>query len=204
MKPIVLGVLAFWLVAVLLLGAAGAFVRPPGTPPLPILIGVTAPLAVFLVAYRGWAAFREYLLAIDLPLATAVQAWRAGGLGFLALYAHGVLPGVFAWPAGLGDIAIGVTAPWVALALIRRGGFLTSRVFAVWNLLGMLDLVVAVSVGALSSVLASGATGEVTTGPMAQLPLVLIPGYLVPLFLMLHLAALFQTRQRVSFPAYKL
>ena len=49
-----------------------------------------------------------------------------------------------------------------------------------------LDLVVAVSVGALSSVLASGVAGEVTTGPMAQLPLVLIPAYLVPLFVMLH------------------
>jgi hypothetical protein len=197
-RPIIVGVLALWLVVVFLLGAAGAFVRPPGTPPLPILIGATAPLVVFLAAYWGSAAFHAYVLAIDLPLATAVQAWRAGGLGFLALYAHGVLPGVFAWPAGLGDIAIGVTAPWVALALVRRPAFATSRVFVVWNLLGILDLVVAVSVGALSSVLASGVAGEVTTGPMAQLPLVLIPAYLVPLFIMLHLAALFQARRQAS------
>jgi hypothetical protein len=33
---------------------------------------------------------------------------------------------------------------------------------------------------------------------MAQLPLVLIPAYLVPLFVMLHLAALFQARRRAS------
>jgi hypothetical protein len=38
----------------------------------------------------------------------------------------------------------------------------------------------------------------VTTGPMAQLPLVLIPAYLVPLFVMLHLAALFQARRQAS------
>jgi hypothetical protein len=192
------GALAIWLVVVFLLGAAGAFVRHPGTPPIPILIGATVPLIVFLAAYWGSAAFHAYVLAIDLPLATAIQAWRAGGLGFLALYAHGVLPGVFAWPAGLGDIAIGVTAPWVALALVRRPGIATSRVFVVWNLLGILDLVVAVSAGALSSILASGAAGEVTTGPMAQLPLVLIPAYLVPLFIMLHLAALFPARRRPS------
>lgn len=55
-----------------------------------------------------------------------------------------------------------------------------------------------VSIGALSSVLASGVAGEVTTGPMAQLPLVLIPVYLVPLFIMLHLAALFQARRQAS------
>ena len=143
-------------------------------------------------------AFRAYVLSLDLSLTTAIQAWRAGGLGFLALYAHGVLPGSFAWPAGLGDIAIGVTAPWVAHALVRRPGFAISRVFVVWNLLGILDLVVAVSVGGLSSALASGAAGEVTTGPMAQLPLVLIPAYLVPLFVMLHLAALFQARRQAS------
>jgi hypothetical protein len=109
-----------------------------------------------------------------------------------------VLPGAFAWPAGLGDIAIGVTAPWVARALVRWPDFATSRVFVIWNLLGILDLVVAVSVGGLSSALASGGAGEVTTGPMARLPLVLIPAYLVPLFVMLHLAALFQARGQAS------
>ena len=197
-RPIIVGVLALWFVVVFLLGAAGAIGRPAGTPPFPILIAATAPVIVFLGAYWGWPAFRAYVLSLDLPLAAAIQAWRAGGLGFLALYAHGVLPGAFAWPAGLGDIAIGVTAPWVALALIRRPGFATSRVFEAWNLLGILDLVVAVGVGGLSSALASGAAGEVTTGPMAQLPLVLIPAYLVPLFVMLHLAALFQARRQAS------
>ena len=198
MRPIIVGVLVLWLMVVFLLGAIGAFSRPPGTPPFPILIGATAPLVVFLAAYWGSAAFHAFVLSIDLPLATAIQAWRAGGLGFLALYAHGVLPGVFAWPAGLGDIAIGVTAPWVTLALVRGPGFATSRVFVAWNLLGILDLVVAVSAGGLSSALASGVAGEVTTGPMAQLPLVLIPAYLVPLFIMLHLAALFQARWQAS------
>jgi len=198
MRTIVGVVLAIWFVVVFILGAAGAFERPTGTLPIPILIGAAVPLVVFLAVYWGSAAFRAFVLSIDLLLATAIQAWRAGGLGFLALYVHAVLPGIFAWPAGLGDIAIGVTAPWVALALLRRRGFVNSRVFVAWNLLGILDLVVAVSIGALSSVLASGVAGEVTTGPMAQLPLVLIPAYLVPLFVVLHLAALFQAQRHTS------
>lgn len=198
MRSIVVGVLALWFVVVFLLGAAEVFVRPPGTPPIPILIGAVVPLVVFLAAYWGSASFHMFVLAIDLPLATAIQAWRAGGLGFLALYVHGVLPGAFAWPAGLGDIAIGVTAPWVMLALVRWPGFASSRIFVVWNLLGILDLVVAVSVGALSSAFASGVAGEATMGPMARLPLVLIPAYLVPLFVMLHLASLFEARRKAS------
>ena len=196
MRTIIGVVLAVWLAGVFLLGAAGVFPRPPGTPPIPILLGVTVPLIVFLVAYWSSARFRAFILGLNLPLAAAIQAWRAAGLGFLALYAYGILPGIFAWPAGLGDIAIGVTAPWVVLALIRRPGFAKGTVFVVWNLLGILDLVVAITTGALSSALASNVPGVVTTGPMAQLPLLLIPAYLVPLFVMLHLAALLQARRR--------
>ncbi|SDC68384.1 hypothetical protein SAMN05444679_104303 [Variovorax sp. CF079] len=192
-------VLAVWFTLVILLGASGAFVTPPGTPPLPILIGVTAPIIVFLAAFWMSRLFRELVLTADLRLMMAIQAWRFAGLGFLALYAHGVLPGSFAWPAGLGDIAIGVTAPWLLVALIHRPSFAASKTFVVWNALGVLDLVVALGTGALSSALAVGVAGEITTGPMALLPLVLIPAYFVPIFIMLHMAALFQARHLAGY-----
>jgi hypothetical protein len=189
-------ILAAWLAVVVFLAAGGAFVRPPGTPPLTLLAGVTAPIIVFLAAFRTSRSFRDFVLTADLRVVTAIQAWRLGGFIFLALYVYEILPGIFAWPAGLGDMAIGATAPWIILSLIRRPDFAASRLFRVWNLLGMLDLVVAVGTGALSSALASGVPGEITTGPMAQLPLVLIPAYLVPCFLMLHIAALYQAGRR--------
>lgn len=198
MRRFIASVLALWFVAVFVLGGAGVIARPIGSPPIPILIGAVGPVMAFLAAYAAWPAFRESVLSLDLVLATSIQGWRAAGLGFLALYAHGVLPGAFAYPAGLGDIAIGVTAPLVVLALIRRPGFATTRGFVVWNLLGILDLVVALSLGGLISALATGATGEVTTQPMARLPLVLVPAYLVPLFVMLHLSALFQARYQAG------
>jgi len=106
-----------------------------------------------------------------------------------------VLPAVFALPAGLGDMAIGITAPWVILALGRRTDFAASSAFVRWNLSGILDLVVAISIGTLGAVLATGARDEISTTPMATLPLLLIPAYFVPLFLMLHIAALLQSRQ---------
>ena len=64
-----------------------------------------------------------------------------------------------------------------------------------WNLSGILDLTVAVSIGALVPLFAPNLYGSVTSAPMTQLPLVLIPTYLVPTFLMLHLTALFQARR---------
>jgi len=186
-----------WFLLVVSFGAAGAFVGPPGTPPLPIAIGVAAPLVLFFAWLRLSQSFREFVLALDLRLIAGMQAWRLAGLGFLSLYAHNVLPAVFALPAGLGDMAVGVTAPWIILALVRRPGFAASSTFIRWNLLGILDLLVAVSIGTLSTLFATGAPGEISTAPMATLPLLLIPAFLVPLFLMLHTAALMQSRQLI-------
>jgi hypothetical protein len=188
------GAVAVWFALVFVLGASGSFVRPPGTPPLPVGIAVSFPIIGFLAAFRMSQSFRDSVMTADLRLMTGIQAWRFGGLAFLALYAQGLLPGLFAWPAALGDIAIGVTSPWIVRALIQSENFKDSRLFLVWNLLGILDLVVAVTTGVLGSWLAAG--GEVTTAPMAQLPLVLIPAFFVPIFVMLHLAAIFQSLLR--------
>jgi hypothetical protein len=188
-------VLVAWFSIVWYLGATDRFARPAGTPPLPILFGAVVPIVLFLAAYRLSPSFHEFTRTADPRFLTALQSWRFAGIGFLALYTSGVLPGSFAWPAGLGDIAIGITAPFVMLALFRRPEFVSSRLFVTWNVLGILDLVVAVSTGASASALATGAPGEITTAPMALLPLVLIPTFFVPIFVMAHLAVLFQAAQ---------
>jgi len=188
-------VLTIWLALVVSLGALGAFVSHPGTPPIAIAVGVGAPLLLFFASLQLSQSFREFVLSLDLRLIAGIQAWRWAGLGFISLYAHDVLPGVFALPAGLGDMAVGFAAPWMILGLVRRPAFAASPAFVRWNVLGILDLVVAVSLGALMATLSTGAPGEISTVPMATLPLLLIPVFLVPLFLMLHVTALMQSRQ---------
>jgi hypothetical protein len=143
-------------------------------------------------------ARREFVLSADLRIIVGMQAWRWAGFGFLTLYTYRVLPGVFAWPAGVGDMLVGITAVTVLASLLRNPAFASSKRFVLWNLLGILDLAVAISIGALVPLLAPALYGTVTTSPMAQLPLVLIPAFLVPTFLMLHLTALFQSRRAVK------
>lgn len=198
MRSVVSVALAVWLAIVFALGSRGAFVGPEGSPPLAIFLGLTIPLAVFFATYFRWSAFRAFILGADLRLVAAIQGWRWAGLGFLSLYAHGILPGLFAFPAGLGDMAIGFTAPWMVLGLARQREFAASPRFVTWNILGILDLVVAVSMGTISSGFLPGLTGNVTSSAMAQLPLVLVPAYLVPFFIMLHFTALAQARSRAS------
>jgi hypothetical protein len=185
--------LAAWLGAVLILGANHAFIGPRGAPPLALLIAFVAPIAAFLLAFRLSAAFRAFVLAADARILVTMQAWRFAGFAFLALQAHNVLPGYFAWPAGLGDMAIGLTAPLMLAGLTRTPEFASSRRFVVWNLLGLLDLFTAVSIGAIGSFLITSET--ITTGAMAELPLVLVPVFFVPLFITMHFAALAQARR---------
>lgn len=188
-------VLTGWFLLVVSLAAVGAFVTPPGTPPIPIAIGVGAPLIAFFAWLRLSPTFRDFVLSLDLRFIAGIQAWRWAGLGFLSLYAHNILPGIFALPAGLGDMAVGFAAPWMILGLVRRPDFAASPAFRRWNVLGIVDLVVAVGLGTLSATLSTGAQGEISTAPMATLPLLVIPGFLVPLFLMLHTAALMQSQR---------
>ena len=199
-RSIVVVTLALWFGLVFFLGAQGAFVTGAGSPPLPIFLGVAIPLAVFLTGYFGWTPFRDFILGADLRFVTTMQAWRWAGGQFFWLYSWSVLPGLFAFPAGFGDMAIGVTAPWIVLGLVRNPLFAASRRFFIWNILGIVDFVVAVSMGVLSSGLFHGINalnGNLTTGAMNRLPLVLIPAFVVPFFTMLHLTALFQARQLV-------
>ena len=190
-------VLSVWFLLVVSLGANGAFAGAPGKPPLPMAMGVAAPLVLFFALLRLSHLFREFVLSLDLRLIAAIQSWRWAGLGFLSLYAHKVLPAVFALPAGLGDMAIGATAPWMVMALLRQPGFAARGTFIRWNVLGILDLVVAVSIGAASAFFATGAAAEISAAPMATLPLLLIPAFMVPIFIMLHTAALMQSRPLV-------
>jgi hypothetical protein len=184
-----------WLALVFWLGARGAFEGPPGQPPLPIFAAFALPIVSFLVAYTLSAAFRDFVRSLDLRLTTGLQAWRFAGLGFLALSTHHVLPDVFAWPAGLGDMAIGTVAPWLVVKLAGDARYASSRAFVTWNVLGLVDLAVAVGIGTLVAWGAISVEGAPTTSAMGQLPLLLIPAFLVPVFVMLHITALIQARR---------
>ena len=77
-----------------------------------------------------------------------MQAWRWAGFGFLTLYFYeSCLESSLGLPGSA--ICDGVTAPLVLSALLRGPDFAASKSFVAWNLSGILDLTVAVSIGAL-------------------------------------------------------
>ena len=184
-------VLAAWFFLALGGSLLGAFDSGP-RPPLPLGLAAVVPVAAFVACYLTSARFREFVLSLDLRVLTLTQTFRVVGIVFVILYFLGALPGVFALPAGWGDFAVGVTAPVVAWYWKRPFPY---RTFVVWNVLGILDLVTAMSLGVLASATPVGAlAGDVTTRLMGQFPLSLIPTFFVPLLLIFHLIALIRVR----------
>lgn len=159
----------------------------------PIAITVALPVFTFLIAYMVSGRFRDFVLAQELETLTMLQLWRVLGFGFLTLYFYNVLPGLFAWPAGLGDVLVGLMAPFVVMQLRRDASFATSAAFTRFHYLGLLDFAVAV----VTAGLAAGSfpaliPGGVTSAPMDVWPLNLFPSFGVPIFIILHLSVLFK------------
>lgn len=191
----VLAVTALWLAGAIGLGVLGLFVPKDGGPPLAMLIGVLGPPAIFLLAYRMSAELRAWVAGLELSDVLALQGWRAAGALFLPLWYFGHLPAAFGLPAGLGDLAVGMAAPFVAIQIARRAAGAAQAAYAL-TFAGIADFVVAVGIGASSR---EGSwlllPGEAGSGLMNQLPLSLIPTFLVPLFLIAHIIALIKLRR---------
>jgi hypothetical protein len=181
------GIVTAWFFLALGASLLGVFDSQP-RPPIALGLAAFVPIALFVICYRTSAGFRQFASSLDVRLLTVAQTGRVVGIVFVILYYQGALPGVFALPAGWGDFAIGVTAPVVAW--YWKPPF-PRKTLIVWNVLGILDLVLALSLGVLASQSAVGLlAGDVSTRLMGQFPLSLIPTFFVPLFVIIHLISL--------------
>ncbi len=188
-------VLGTWFALAAIAAASGVMKPAPGAPPAIMLGMILVPVLAAWLLWRVSPALRRAVLGLDLGLLTAMQGWRVIGAVFLVAFAAGNLPGVFAFPAGIGDIAVGVAAPFVAFKVTsRRAGWGAS---ARWLIAaGLADFVVAITIGTMTGDSMLGVLrGPVSAGALQELPLALIPGFLVPVFILLHLAALAKLRE---------
>jgi hypothetical protein len=191
-----------WLGAALLFAPAPSSLaaRDPFyiTPLIPLFFALSVTTSI--AALWRSSSLRRVLSAVPLSTLHALQVWRVLGVVFVILLAQSQLPAHFALPAGWGDIAIGITAPLVAVADARRiRGATTAAVL--WNVLGMLDLVVAVGMGTgfLAPLLAPGLGPQVpAAAAMGAFPMILVPAFAVPASVMVHVIALARLRREVQ------
>lgn len=189
MRTAVYFVLLIWLFEVIYFGSIGTFVTGPNYTPYSIELAITVPILVFLLSYYFSPNFRDYILSRNAAILTLMQSWRVIGSIFLTLYSFNILPAFFAIPASLGDLIIGVWAPFVAYRLIKNPALIKGKEFVIFHILGILDFAIAAYAG-----LSLGYA--IPNFPMSQMPLCLIPTYAVPLWIILHLICLIQAKEK--------
>jgi hypothetical protein len=179
-------VVLLWFLLVLAGSVLGTFAQAP----LLFYLVVGGPVVLFVAGFLLVDPFRRFVRSLvgDPWWITLFQTYRVLGVAMaIAAFGH-VVPALFGLPAGFGDFFIGVTAPLAAAGWVSGSRF-GKGVFVLWNVLGLLDLLTALSTAVLAGFTASG---PVTMAPMRLYPLSLVPAFGVPLAFILHFTGLAQ------------
>jgi hypothetical protein len=177
-------VLAAWFAASAVIAGQGWYQAKigHGVPWLPV--AALGFLALLLVLRRVPPVARALAAPGMVSRLEVPHAFRLVGVVFLITMALGHLPALFAVPAGIGDVATALVAPFVVRRLARGSG----RRPALWlNAFGMTDLVLAIGLGALTGFQLIAVNPS--AAPITQLPLALIPTAVVPLLFALHVTS---------------
>lgn len=168
---------AVWFLFAVLVGGSGLLAAIP--PPFPQLV-LLALVAALLVLFRTSPGFRLWALAVDVRVLVLVHVTRFVGIYFLVLHARGELPWAFAVPGGWGDIAVAAGALLVVAAVPTRGARGWAA-YALWNIVGLVDIVLVVATATRLAMAAPGSMRALT-----RLPLALLPAFLVPIIIATH------------------
>ena len=177
-------VLPVWLVYVGLMSYFGivsnAALRPPGI----VYVAFPAVLFVLLVLARSDAG-APIASAFPLWIVIGMQTFRIGvELMLHRLWVDGLAPRIVTYQGSNADIWIGLSAPLIAW-LSTRGRW-GERLALGWNVLGLLTLANAITLGALTAPGLNLIRGEVPNVAIGAFPFTYIAGFFAPLAMALH------------------
>jgi hypothetical protein len=109
---------------------------------------------------------------------------------------RGLLPGIFALPAGTGDVLTGLFALPAAIA-VAAGTAKGRRAAILWNIFGLVDFAVAIALGMITSPdRFQLIVPDIPSIGVDAFPNVLTPAFVVPSSILLHVLSLRQLRRR--------
>jgi len=173
-------ILVIWFLSVATIGHAGLLVGAPALLTGGYVATTTGILCILALAVQP---FRSWLVQLDLRLLVLMHFARFVGIAFLVSSASADgLPDLFANRAGYGDIFAAITALALAVGFLPVTNQFRRQLLMIWNIVGMLDLFLAVGTGVSIQL-----SGSEAMAPIVTAPLMYIPFYFVPLLLFIHL-----------------
>ncbi len=182
----VAAVLAVWVAARMDLLSSSKFAQIPNYTRASLIVGLSLSILPFLLPQ-----FRQIVRAIPQVWLIGIHTIRIGGFFFLALMDMKLLPPQFALPAGIGDMAVGILAPIVVYAIAQQKPY-ARNITVAWNLLGLLDLIVALTTGLLYIGPFAAKVAAYGVALYYLNYVLLIPSVVVPLLATMHFYSLYQ------------
>src|SRR6185503_8471068 len=186
-----LTVVGLWLVAACVAGLTGRVAAM--VPPLPqVMIGALTLALILSGAFHP--GLRAWLTQVNLRGFVAFHLTRYVGIAFLVLYGRGQMSGEFALTAGWGDIVAATGA--LAIVLFLRDPISKPSLLAVWNALGLADILLVVITATRIALRSPEDIRALLVFPMS-----LVPTFMVPLVNASHVLMLWRLRRLRVKPA---
>jgi hypothetical protein len=163
--------------------------NPDALPPRIFLFGVL-PALLFIAGTFATSAGRRFITTLPLSRLTWVHSVRiAVELLLWNLFLQGAVPQLMTFEGRNLDIIAGLTAPFVAIGIVKH--WFTSRMLLIWNLicLALLINIVTIAVLSVPSPLQKLAFDQPNRAVLI-FPFSLLPAYIVPMVLFSHLVAI--------------
>ena len=142
--------LAIWIGTVWTLAVNGVF-RQNIVGNVPVLpFAIFLPILIGILVLTRSQAVGSLLDATPASWLVGFQVYRILGGFFIVYWIRGMMPGEFALPAGIGDVATGLLALPAAI-WVASGLPMGKKIGIRWNIFGLTDFVVAVTMGNLTS-----------------------------------------------------
>ena len=189
--------LTVWIGTIWTLAVNGVFQRDIGKVPV-VPVAILLPVLLGFPVLTRSRAVASLLDATPASWLVGIQVYRVLGGVFLAYWIHGAVPGTFALPAAIGDVATGLLA-LPAAVWVASGSPVGRRIGVRWNLFGLADFAVATTLGMLTSPgPAHLLAREHPNTLIATFPTVMIPAFAVPFSALLHVLSLRQLKRRAD------
>lgn len=187
-------ILAVWLATIWTLAASGVFERGLGKiPTLPIAIALPVLLGALMLTRSR--AVGSLLDATPASWLVGLQVYRVLGGMFVVYWIHGSMPAAFALPAGIGDVLTGLLA-LPAAVWVASGSGIGRRIGIRWNLLGLIDFAVAITMGMLTAPGPAQLLARAHPNlQIALFPTAMTPAFVVPFSTLLHVLSLRQLQR---------
>ena len=182
--------LTLWL-AVAWSAAINGFFNAAGSVP-PVSLVRFIPMIIAAPILLGSRRIGQVLDAIPASWIILLQVFRLQGAVWLFGWAHHTQPAIFALPAGVADVLVGLFAVPVALAL-ASGSRDSRRAAIAWNVFGLTDFAFGITISTAISLHLIETGFAAASGGYAA---VMITAVGVPQSILLHLVSLRQLSRR--------